>query len=207
MNEHELITIDYKLEVSEPTLFYPCAGSELQLPIECFSDIVKNFYFVDTRRIRFPQLTDRYSIIGGNKRCVGNPENFRDEKTDNTFRVHRWQERGEDAIKKIPSIGIFFYRGDNPVDGEGSSGVLWFGKELFDQILARLASGGLIVTDGSNPGPNGPKQFSEFYHNREIGPSVKDKATPFEYEGREFECIGYVGDRYGPTLVWQVLNM
>ena len=72
--------------------------------------------------------------------------------------------------------------------------------------MSKLPKGGLVVTDGSNSDSGGPRQFSKFYHNRDIGICAKDKAEDFEYEGREFACIGYIGEKYGPTLVWQVMN-
>jgi len=38
-----------------------------------------------------------------------------------------------------------------------------------------------------------------------IGRETVKLAWPFEDpQGRRFECIGYAGRRYGPTLVWQV---
>lgn len=226
--------IDYKLKINQPTLFYPCSGNDLILPITCFSDVITNFYFVDiggitspcitnkpplsieytdksksSHRARELQLGDRYSIVE-KIRCNEHPKCFRDTffdmETGRNFYVHRWTNKGEEAIKLIPSIGIFFYRGDNPVEGEGSSGVLWLGKDLFGQVLKKMSKGGLVVTDGSNNNHNGPRELSRFWHNNKIGESAKDKVKSFEYEGREFVCIGYIGEKYGPTLVWQLIN-
>jgi hypothetical protein len=215
MSSHELPIeaqimsgIDYRIPVGESTLFYPCAGNDLQCPIECFSGVVKNFYFVDIREAGFPRLPERYSVVREHQQCAKNRSVFRcrDKETDNKFFVHRWRERAEVAIRDISSIGIFFFRGDNPVDGEGSSGVLWFGKTLFNEIQSRLANGGLIVTDGSNTTSDGPTEFAKFWHKRDIGASATSKVNAFEYAGREFACIGYVGEMYGPTLVWQMLT-
>jgi hypothetical protein len=89
------------------------------------------------------------------------------------------------------------------VNGEGSSGVLWLGGELFSRVLELLVPSGLVVTDGSNPGPGGPESLSQFYLNRKIRDGAVLEAVQFEYQGREFECVGYVGEKYGPTLVWR----
>ena len=107
-------------------------------------------------------------------------------------------------LDKLPKLGVFFFRGDNPVHGEGSSGILWLGGDLFSRVLKLLIPGGLVVTDGSNPGPHGPKPLSAFYRKRNIGPRAIEKAVPFEYQDRRFTCIGYAGEKNGPTLIWHV---
>ena len=60
-----------------------------------------------------------------------------------------------------------------------------------------------MVTDGSNPGPDGPKPLSAFYHDRNIGHRAMEKAVSFGPQGRRFTCIGYAGEKNGPTLIWQ----
>lgn len=203
-----MIDIAFQLPAGDSTLFYPCAGKDLQCPITCFSDKIRDFYFADIRRSGFPRLSDRYSVIRRDQPYAGDPkkvkDTFYDKATGKEFYVHRWEDRGEAAIHEISSIGIFFFRGDNPVDGEGSSGVLWLGEPLFDEVLRRMAKGGLIVTDGSNTTSDGPKEFAEFWHKTDVGPSAVNRVKGFEYAGREFACIGYVGEKYGPTLVWQL---
>lgn len=107
-------------------------------------------------------------------------------------------------LDELPELGVFFFRGDNPVEGENSSCVLWLGGDLFSRVLTRLVVGGLVVTDGSNPGPNGPKRLGDFYHNRMVGSAASSVALPFDYGGRKFTCVGYAGEKNGPTLIWQV---
>ena len=135
---------------------------------------------------------------------TGDPDVFVHMASGNEFRVHRRQHRAEDYLDELPELGAFFFRGDNPVEGEGSSGILWLGRRLFTRVLSKLLPGGLVVTDGSNLGPNGPERLSEFYHDREVGRTALSLAVPFEYKGRSFECIDYVGEKNGPTLVWRV---
>jgi hypothetical protein len=183
-------------------LFYPCSGNDLELPILLFSSAISDFYFVDLRRPRLPR--GGMAQLRRHSRNEAIPDEFEDVGTGNQFRVHRRQHDAEAFLDEVPDLGVFFFRGDNPVQGEGSSGILWLGGALFSRILGKLVPGGLVVTDGSNPGPNGPESLSAFYHQRNKGPEVKQQATPFTYAGREFSCLAFVGQRYGPTLVWQV---
>lgn len=139
-----------------------------------------------------------------NPRQVGGPDVFVHTESGRALRLHRIQKRAEEVVDDLPEIGVFFFRGDNPVDVEGSSGILWLGGTLFCRILQLLIPGGLVVTDGSNPGPGGPKHLSDFYHNRMIREEAVSAARAFEFEGRRFTCVGYVGGKNDPTLVWRV---
>lgn len=181
-------------------LFYPCSGDDLEIPITLFAPTVSDFYFVDVRRPTRPRLLDFAQV---KTRQRGDPDVFVDTASGNEFRVHRYQHRAEDFLDKLPDVGVFFFRGDNPVEGEGSSGILWLGGHLFSRVLSKLVPGGLVVTDGSNPGPDGPIRLSDFYHNREVRRAALPLASPFEYGGRGFTCIGYVGEKNGPTLIWR----
>ncbi len=49
-----------------------------------------------------------------------------------------------------------------------------------------------------------PQGLSQFYHMKDIGEEAAKAADPFEYQSRHFSCVGYAGERYGPTLVWRV---
>jgi hypothetical protein len=62
---------------------------------------------------------------------------------------------------------------------------------------------GFLVTHGSNLPQDGPPQFGSFHGNHTIGAEAVLKAQAFEFAGRSLRCVGYAGERYGPTLVWQ----
>jgi hypothetical protein len=190
--------------IAGTALFYPCCGQDLELSIRLFASAVSDFYFVDIRRPRRPELHDIAQFKSTVRRSSAGADTFVHLASEHEFRLHRWQRCGEDVLQELPKLGVFFFRGDNPVDGEGSSGVLWLGGELFWHILALLVPGGLVVTDGSNPGPYGPKHLSDFYHNRDIRDRATSAAAPFDYRGRRFTCVGYAGEKNGPTLIWQV---
>jgi hypothetical protein len=164
---------------------------------------VSDFYFVDTKNTPRPELREsvRLNLPVHQPR---NPDVYVHLRSGHNFRVHRRQQRGEEALHDLPKLGVFFFRGDSPVDGEGSSGVLWLGGDLFSRVLRLLISGGIVVTDGSNCTPDGPKHLSDFHGNRNIGQAAKAAAAAFEYGGRHFTCVSYAGERYGPTLVWRV---
>jgi hypothetical protein len=187
--------------IADTALFYPCSGQDLDLPVRLFASAVSDFYFVDIRQPRRPRIDDVATLASG--RHVSGTDTFVHRVSGRSFRLHRWERRAEDALSELPRLGVFFFRGDNPVDGEGSSGVLWLGEQLFSRILDLLIPGGLVVTDGSNLGPGGPKPLSKFYDDRQIRDIALSKATPFEYQGRQFQCVAYVGEKYGPTLVWR----
>lgn len=194
---------EYLLKVNDTALFYPCSGNDLELPIRLFGSAITDFYFADIRKPRLPDLHG-IAAIKSRGRPSAPRDILRHQDSGHEFRLHRVQRRAEEMIAELPKLGVFFFRGDNPHDGEGSSGILWLGEELFSRILDRLIPGGLVVTDGSNPGPGGPEHLSDFYHNREIRDGAISAAIPFDYLGRRFTCVGYVGEMYGPTLVWQV---
>jgi hypothetical protein len=193
---------DVLAPIAATALFYPCSGDDLELPVSLFAPVVSDFVFADLRmprRLSLPNVAPPTVSSHQGARCATSVH----EASGREFRVHRRQHRAEEVLDALPALGVFFFRGDNPVDGEGSSGVLWLGHDLFSRILRLIVPGGLVVTDGSNPGPNGPAALSAFYHNRNVGRAAVSRALPFEYEGRNFTCIGYVGERNGPTLVWR----
>ena len=209
----ELIKPEFLKPLIGTSLFYPCCGNDLLLPIELFASVISDFYFVEINSIPIrPKLDDIADKV------TDGQEYLKYEKTDmflhrasgQKFRIHRWCADGRDALPKMSNLGVFFYRGDCPLDGkgipgEGSSGVLWLGEKIFSQVLALLVPNALVVTDGSNGDfeQTGTKHLSELYRNKLKEKAMK-KAIPFEYLGRKFTCIGYVGEKYGPTLVWQV---
>lgn len=164
----EPLTPEIRESIVDTALFYPCCGEDLHLPIQLFASVVSDFYFVDVRKPRRPELHGlaRPKLPA---RRSGDADAFVHLASGHDFRLHRRQHRAEDVLHELPKLGVFFFRGDNPVDGEGSSGVLWLGGDLFSRVLTLLVPGGLVVTDGSNPGPNGPKHLSDFYHNRKVG--------------------------------------
>ena len=141
-------------------------------------------------------------------------ETYRHLPSGKTIRIKRRRGYGFSAFRNdIRQIGVFFYRGDSP--GEGGSGNLWLKPDHIDEICAKLIDGSLLVTDGSqqsNRTISSPK--AEYYplaqyHGSRPRPKDPEEIVrvtkPFaDSKGRTFTCVGYAGERYGPTLIWRV---
>lgn len=177
MKEQLIIGKEQLETIKDSTLFYPCSGNDLLIPIELFSPYVTNFWFVDRTYFMKNSPADkqsavlkddiRYSIIS--KDIDGPPvwsesnrditpciltETYRHKQTDRLIRIHRRRGYGYSALRlehKIGKLGVFFYRGDS--QGEGGSGNHWLSKEHLDEVLAKLIDGGLLVLDGSDGTP------------------------------------------------------
>lgn len=141
-------------------------------------------------------------------------EIYRHLPSGRTIQIKRRRGYGFSAFRNdIRQIGVFFYRGDS--GGEGGSGNLWLKPDHINEICAKLIDGGLLVTDGSQqskwtkPAPNSEYwPLAQFHGGR---PRPKDPeeilrvTRPFtDSKGRTFTCVGYAGERYGPTLIWRV---
>lgn len=202
MDQSVSIDPDHLRAIEGTALFYPCCGDDLGVPVRLFSPVVAAFYFVDVRRPRRSSVpeTDLIPISRTHSPGCGR---FQDRVTGNQFDLCRWKARGEDAFADVERLGVFFHRGDTLANGEGSSGVPWLGREWLTKILGKLVPGGLLVTDGSNCPTDGPQELSQFQLDRTVGSKAATRTKSFEFSGRLLSCIGYVGERYGPTLIWK----
>jgi hypothetical protein len=105
-------------------------------------------------------------------------------------------------------LGVFMHRGDSM--GEAGSNVWFLANRkaryqpcgmLFDKLASRLADESLIVSDGSNCKINALGTF----HNRGVASEDAFKhfqGRDFEFRGFSWSCVGWMSERYGPTLVW-----
>lgn len=159
---HHRLSPDVLKPLIDTGLFYPCCGQDLEDPIRLVAPYVSDFLFVDTRKPARPALRNFARPIF-TSRSPGAPDVLQHLQSGREFRVHRIQRRAEEYRDDLSEIGVFFFRGDNPVTGEGSSGILWLGQILFSRVVELLVPGGLVITDGSNPGPGGPTALSDFY--------------------------------------------
>jgi hypothetical protein len=134
-------------------------------------------------------------------------ERYRHRATGRVITIRRRRGYGFSAFRtEIDRLGVFFYRGDSL--GEGGSGNFWLASDHMREVCAKLVDGGLIVTDGSNTG--GGRSYSrlaEWHWSATDRREVVAKAGSFSVDGRTFTCVGYLGQRYGPTLVWQVRKL
>ena len=129
-----------------------------------------------------------------------------------TITVNRRRGYGFSAFRKeITSLGVFFYRGDS--GGEGGSGNLWItDARHVREVLAKLVDNGLMVLDGSDGAMfyrEDTHEYASFWKYRKMKLSSPEDALqvcePFtDSLGNRFTCVGYAGQRYGNTLIWQV---
>jgi len=144
--------------LSGGALFYPCAASDTNLVIDVFSNLVSSIHFCD---VRHPEKKVRENFADSKLvPFVGRV--FMETCTEIlTLRQSSASSQGVISycvgdsvhffLQSMKRISIFFYRRDSPnPDGEGGSGVLWFGPVLLDLVLQRIVNGGILCTDFSN---------------------------------------------------------
>ncbi len=127
-----------------------------------------------------------------------------------TFEIVRRRGFGHFALNEQPpkSISIFVHRGDSP--GESGSNQWFFSNSNKDfkplsqarnRLYERLQDKAIVVSDGSLV----DKKFLRRFHRTQ---SSGEEAFTFHegkiYDWAEFqwEVIGWLGERYGPTLIW-----
>jgi hypothetical protein len=108
------------------------------------------------------------------------------------------------------SIGVFMHRGDGAGEGGSALSFLDPGKRSpdcfsyhIDSLAKRLADRALVVTDGSN---TEVAWLAKFYASRRParGACFEAKEVDHEMAGFHWTCVGWLGRRYGPTLVWGI---
>lgn len=200
-------------------LFYPSAGSDILVPICEFTPYIDEFWFSDvsytidkpllehadyhrdsTTRSQLSGLTLRRSLPF---RIQVSSERYIHVPTGRVFVANACCGRGYDCFRaafKEPAklLSVFFYRGDS--QGDGGSGFSWLRRPIIKYVFAQLDRHAIIVSDGSNA----MAKLSKFHRDSAIGSDAVRKCESFDVCGRHLKCIGYVGDRYGPTLVWSV---
>jgi hypothetical protein len=128
------------------------------------------------------------------------------------FRVIRRRGFGQCALAEFSeaSIGVFVHRGDSP--GEGGSNAYFLGNRkrsyeplsnLFDKLALKLCNPALVVSDGSNA----DAAFLKAFHHQKIsGAQAFDilRNEPHARWRSDWRCVGYIGSRNGPTIIWRV---
>jgi hypothetical protein len=205
-------------------LFYPSSGNDTETPMLAFLPFIDVFWFVDPRYSSNRPLFDESTLglvseIRDDRRLDGltirKSQRFSVDVIQTVYRhiatgrritVNMCCGRGYDTLRtalrtpgelKTP-ISIFFYRGDSP--GESGSGFNWLRKPVLKHVLEHIEPNGLLVSDGSNAIRN----LARFHRNNDVLEQAVAECVSFEKYGRTLKCIAYLGERYGPTLAWQV---
>ena len=132
-------------------------------------------------------------------------QTYKNIQQNNVFNVHLRRGYGVSALERdIRRISVFFYRGDS--EGGGGSGTQWLNSRHFSLVLNKMVNEGLIVTDGSQScGSKQYAKFATFSRNSEgYEEYINNRETFYDNQGNHFECVGYAGHRYGPTLIWKL---
>ena len=146
-----VLTEDLSTNLSETSLFYPCAGSDWKAALALFVPYLSRYWFVDVGyrepmpRPRLGALADRFELVGCPR--TEHPDLVPADLDDRYYRVQRpfvctaelrpkesprtiavrwYMRRGPSALRNLSErLGVFFYRGDS---SEGGSGTWWLGR-------------------------------------------------------------------------------
>lgn len=190
----------------------PTYGQTCAVPVRGFrlvDTVVEGDPFARTRRV-----TDGGRGYQDVPPCVWSSRMVSDED-GRMVTVKRRRGFGEYALAtefKDRSISVFVHRGDTLAGGESSSSSCFLGRRresheplsmLFDKLSEKLRDTALIVSDGSN---TEIAELKVFHRSDTQGPDAFAAAQerPFTRWGFDWRCVGQLGHRYGPTLVWEV---
>jgi len=109
------------------------------------------------------------------------------------------------------SIGIFCHRGDSI--GEGGSNIWFFDnrkssdyklENLALLVARKMSRKALIITDGSNS-PESHHIHKYTWSQMEGSEAYKNfQGRKLDRDGLVWQCVGYLGHKNGPTLVWGI---
>lgn len=205
------------------TLFHPCCASNLTISAGRFGREVDLIHAADIRPPSFRRARRygrfieqrctpyRYTVEPG-ARGIHSVRNLSDRTTpdegylregylrldgrlDFPLRFHQYD--AVEALRLIPSIDVFYFSGDHPHDGEGSSGIPFLGTTLFRRVVERLVPNGLVVTDGA--GMHGPAEQEFLWNYWQSMPVPTQRFSAF---GRTFRFVETLGDAEDRVLVW-----
>lgn len=205
-------------------LFYPSSGDDIETPLLAFLPFIDVFWFVDPRYSANKLLLDesKFGLVSESRDArqldgltIRKSQRFfvdlfetvyQDVRTGRRVTVNTCCGRGYDTLRvalrtsdevKTP-VSVFFYRGDS--SGEGGSGFNWLRHPMLKHVLQHIEPNGILVSDGSNA----IRELARFHRNSQIQEQAVRESVSFEAYGRKLNCVAYLGERYGPTLAWQV---
>lgn len=206
------------------SLFYPCAGTDIQVPIRHFADFVDSFWFVDTHEYRrgLPRLRMLdWEMINSVDRTVAGFASpvvtcrFKSTRIQKTLELNFVPQDGKQAFDALYrndgsayELAVFFHRGDS--SGESGSDEYWLDRQTPDglrhgylrEVLETIRSPGLVVTDGSNA----IAELRKYFDSRAANTDAHRHVEPFQVERWHWEPISTLDIKYGPTIVWQVTS-
>ncbi len=139
---------------------YPCCGSDFKRPLFILRKYVDHVIFcdIDPKRLYAFELFKEKKYFPLKPTC----EFYLGDAIE--------------CLQSIETLNVLYYKGDGV--GEGGSGVFILGDRVLEWLVPKMATTGLIITDGSN------SRGSNF--ERMIRPSGMNK------HGRHFSLVGMI---------------
>ena len=202
-------------------LFYPASGRDFDLPVKAFYPFIDEFWFVDTQYSlgsalledsEFEHVSTFQTKFSGTTlhRQKGFTVGVRSDtyihaESGREFTINKCRGRGYNLFRaafQFPRnhLSIFFYRGDS--SGEGGSEFYWLPRPILKHVCSQLEPNALLISDGSNA----IKRFRRFNDHPQIKTNAESIGASFSLYSRTANCVGYMGERYGPTLAWQLIG-
>lgn len=218
--------------VSAGHFLYPCAGNDYRPAIDVFLPYVSDFTFCDLyypAGLKMRRVSNSQDLIPISSRTEGpihstlratgeHPrvesssliETYRHQPTDRKISIRRRRGFGQFALLDAPlrSVSVFMHRGDSP--GEGGSNIFFLADcnsnykpvgHLLSKLAERLTDRAIVLSDGSNTRLAPLKRFHrQNFSGAEALEHLREKS--FVRSGFRWSCIGYLDNKYGPTLAW-----
>lgn len=220
-------------DLAPGALFYPSCGRDSADPIRLFVDAVTEFHFVDhailtplaimernnqtilrdsgyviNRTVysepKGEQLERNYSFWlhpANEEKCFHESWEYTTREKQHLVEVFRHHADNLEAFEQIDKISVFFYRGDSL--GEGGSGQMWMGPELFPRVVEKLTQRAIIVTDGFNYAE------TDLINAVPWQPMLKnypqDRNRDFHYQDRQFLYLGSLTGHPRISGIWLVI--
>lgn len=230
MNSH--LPDDWLEAVSAGSFLYPCAGNDYQPAISIFAPHLSDFTFCDLYypaglQMRPVLEPPEYELISSDTEgaihseislvdChkVIDPstlsEVYVQRKSRRSITIRRRRGFGQFALlnAKLRSISVFMHRGDSP--GESGSNICFLADRrssytpigcLLTKLEERLTDRAIVLSDGSN---TRLKKLKKLHRQSVSGAEAfrRMAGTSFTHGAFRWSCIGFIDNRYGPTLAW-----
>jgi hypothetical protein len=223
---------DWLRAVSAGNFLYPCAGHDYQPAISIFAPHVSDFTFCDLYYpaglqmkpvVKPPEfdlissdtegaLHSEISWVEGHREIDPSTliEVYVRRQSNRSITIRRRRGFGQFALLAagLQSISVFMHRGDSP--GESGSNIYFLADCrssytpigcLLTKLEERLTDRAIVLSDGSN---TRLKKLRRLHRQNISGTEAFQRmgGTSFTHGAFRWRCIGFIDNRYGPTLAW-----
>lgn len=230
MNSH--LPDDWLKAVSAGSFLYPCAGHDYQPAISIFAPHLSEFTFCDLNYPAGLQMRPvvgppEYELISSDTEGEVHSEISRvnghieidpstlievyvQRQSGRSITIRRRRGFGQFTLLNagLRSISVFMHRGDSP--GESGSNIYFLADcrssytpigSLLTKLEERLTDRAIVLSDGSN---TRLKKLRTLHRQNVSGAEAfrRMAGTSFTHGAFRWNCIGFIDNRYGPTLAW-----